>query len=235
MPAGNLAPLDLPNILNLGPPQYSKPSYACVKYYITDRVLGPLKDEISYEVSLQVSHLSCVIVMVLKFYLDHFSWQLTWPTFNFVNTNKMVKTQCTGMGTFSLCRLKLCNFTREETSKVHLLCRAICHHALYVLLGISMYAQRAGGGRVERRCWVNFQCRGVLLVRMIVGQGPIALAVGAGGGCLDIFSLVCLFSFLSPSLWETARYRLKYCLKGPLNPKQPTNQPQRAIFNHQTC
>ena len=28
---------------------------------------------------------------------------------------------------------------------------------------------------------------------------------------------------LSPSLWETARYRLKYCLKGPLNPKQPTN------------
>ena len=32
------------------------------------------------------------------------------------------------------------------------------------------------------------------------------------------------FSPLSPSLWETARYRLKYCLKGPLNPKQPTNQ-----------
>ena len=39
------------------------------------------------------------------------------------------------------------------------------------------------------------------------------------------FSLIYLFSFLSPSLWETARYRLKYCLKGPLNPKQPTNQP----------
>ena len=35
---------------------------------------------------------------------------------------------------------------------------------------------------------------------MIVGQGPIALAVGAGGGCLDIFSLrfLSLF-FLSPS------------------------------------
>ena len=44
---------------------------------------------------------------------------------------------------------------------------------------------RLGGGRVERRCWVNFQCRGVLLVWMIVGQGPIVLAVGAGGGCLD--------------------------------------------------
>ena len=58
----------------------------------------------------------------------------------------------------------------------------------------------------------------------LVGQGPIALAVGAGGGCLDIFSLIYLFSFLSPSLWETAQYRLKYCPKGPLNPKQPTNQ-----------
>ena len=73
-----------------------------------------------------------------------------------------------------------------------------------------------------RRCWVNFQCRGVLLIWMIVGQGPIALAVGAGGGCLDLFSLIYHISFLSPSLWETARYRLKYCLKGPLSPKQPT-------------
>ena len=60
---------------------------------------------------------------------------------------------------------------------------------------------------------------------MILGQGPIALAIGAGGGCLDIFTLLYPFSPLSPSLWEMARYRLKYCLKGPLNPKQPTNQP----------
>ena len=48
---------------------------------------------------------------------------------------------------------------------------------------------------------------------------PIALAVDAGGGCLDIFTLLYHFSFLSPSLWEMARYRLKYCLKGPLSPK----------------
>ena len=60
---------------------------------------------------------------------------------------------------------------------------------------------------------------------MIVGQGSIVLAVGAGVGYVDNFSLMYLFSFLSPSLWETARYRLKYCLKGPLNTKQPTNQP----------
>ena len=59
---------------------------------------------------------------------------------------------------------------------------------------------------------------------MTVGQGRTALAVGAGGGCLDIFALICLFFPLSSSLWKSARYRLKYCLKGPLNPKQPTNQ-----------
>ena len=62
-------------------------------------------------------------------------------------------------------------------------------------------------------------------ILITVGQGPIALAVGAGGGGLDIFT-PSTFSPLSPSLWETARYRLKYCLKGPLNQK-PTNQPNQ--------
>ena len=51
-----------------------------------------------------------------------------------------------------------------------------------------------------------------------------------GWGCLDIFSLLYLFSFLSRSLWETARYRLKYCLEGPLSPKQPTKI-RRIIFS----
>ena len=68
--------------------------------------------------------------------------------------------------------------------------------------------------------------RGRPTILITVGQGPIALAIGAGGGCLDIFTLICpsspLSSPLSPSLWEVAGYRLKYCLKGPLNPKQPT-------------
>ena len=36
---------------------------------------------------------------------------------------------------------------------------------------------------------------------IIVGQGPTALVVGAGGSCLDIFSLVYYYSFLTPSLW----------------------------------
>ena len=51
-----------------------------------------------------------------------------------------------------------------------------------------------GGGRVVQS-WINFQCWGVLLIWIIVGQGHIALAVGEGGVCLDIFllSIVSLF------------------------------------------
>ena len=37
---------------------------------------------------------------------------------------------------------------------------------------------------------------------MIVGQGPIALAVVAGGGCLDIFTLLYPFSSFSLSLGD---------------------------------
>ena len=33
----------------------------------------------------------------------------------------------------------------------------------------------------------NFQCQGILQIWKIVGQALNALAVGAGGGCLDIF------------------------------------------------
>ena len=54
-------------------------------------------------------------------------------------------------------------------------------------------------------------------------QGPTAYAVGACGGCLHISFSRLSFLFLSHSIWETARYRLKYCLKVPLSPKQPTN------------
>ena len=55
----------------------------------------------------------------------------------------------------------------------------------------------------------NLPVPGRPTILIAVGQGPIALAVGAGGGCLDIFTLVYPFSSLSPSLWETARCGLK--------------------------
>ena len=67
-----------------------------------------------------------------------------------------------------------------------------------------------GGGRVVRWCWVNFSA-GASYNLDTVGQGPLALAVGAGWGCLYI-----LLSYILSlhSLWETARYRLKYFSKG---------------------
>ena len=66
----------------------------------------------------------------------------------------------------------------------------------------------------------NLPVPGRPTIWMVVGLGPTALAVDAGGCCLDIFALIYPFSPLSPSLWETARYRLKYYLKGTTN--QPT-------------
>ena len=42
--------------------------------------------------------------------------------------------------------------------------------------------------------------RPTILIR--VGQGPIALVVAAGGGSLDIFTLIYPFSPLSPSLGD---------------------------------
>ena len=71
---------------------------------------------------------------------------------------------------------------------------------------------------------------------MMVGQVPTALAVGAGG-VVWTFLLSSIFSPLSPSLWETVRYRLKYCLKGPLNLKtinRPTNLNYSALHHKKT-
>ena len=41
-------------------------------------------------------------------------------------------------------------------------------------------------------------------ILITVGQGPIALAVGAVGGVVWTFLLSSILSPLSPSLWETA-------------------------------
>ena len=65
---------------------------------------------------------------------------------------------------------------------------------LFFLSSFSLFV----GGRVVRWFWVNFQFRGVLLIWVIVGQGPIALAVGAVGGGLDIFTLSILSLLFLP-------------------------------------
>ena len=53
-----------------------------------------------------------------------------------------------------------------------------------------------------RRCWVNFQCRGVLLIWIEVGQGPTALAVGAGGVVWTFLSHISLLFSFSVSLGD---------------------------------
>ena len=51
-----------------------------------------------------------------------------------------------------------------------------------------------------RWCWVKLPVPGCPTICIIVGQGPPTLAVGAGGGCLDIFTLIYHFSFSPLSL-----------------------------------
>ena len=74
--------------------------------------------------------------------------------------------------------------------------------SLFFFKFFFFYCSGEGGGRVVRWGWVNFQCRGVLLTLIIVGQGLIGLTEGAGEGCLDIFSLVYRFSSFSLSLGD---------------------------------
>ena len=71
-----------------------------------------------------------------------------------------------------------------------------------------------GGGSSGAMVLGKLPVPGRPTILITVGQGPIALAEGAGGDCLNIFILIYPFSPFSLSLWETARYRLKYCLKG---------------------
>ena len=79
----------------------------------------------------------------------------------------------------------------------------------------------------------NLPVPGRTTVWMVVGHGPTALAVSTGGGCLNIFILIHPFSSLCPFLWETARYRLKYCLKGPLKKKKRRKNQKKKRKNNQ--
>ena len=63
----------------------------------------------------------------------------------------------------------------------------------------------------------------MVLGKLLVPGRPTSLEK-CGLGLFGHFSFVYYLSFLSHSLWETAGYRLKFCLKGPLNQQQPTNQ-----------
>ena len=58
-------------------------------------------------------------------------------------------------------------------------------------------------------------------------QGPMALAVAAGRGCLDIFSFLYLLSFLSPSLGD-GPIKTEILSQWAVNPKT-TNKPNPVV------
>ena len=68
--------------------------------------------------------------------------------------------------------------------------------ALSQQMASGLYSGLSGGAMVLGK----LSLPGRPSIWMIVGQGPIALAAGAGGGCLDYFTLLYLFSPLSSSL-----------------------------------
>ena len=78
---------------------------------------------------------------------------------------------------------------REIRGEISFLYATHRHDLFYITEGWS-----GGAGQTSRA--------GPFTIWIKVGQGPAALAVGAGGGCLDIFSLVYLFSSFSPSLGD---------------------------------
>ena len=105
------------------------------------------------------------------------------------------------------------------------------NHVLSEYIFSSLVSVRVG--RVVRWCWVNFQCRGVLLIWIRVGQGPTALALGAGGGCLDIFfsRLSFIFSF-SLSLGD-GPIKTEILSQRAVKPKT-TNQPSFSQYEKHT-
>ena len=92
------------------------------------------------------------------------------------------------------------------------------HHLKHNILGLTLVWGWSGGAKVLSKLSVPGHPTSLYDSR---ARAYCACSRCRWGG-FDIFSLIYIFSSLSPTLWETARYRLKYCLKGPLNPKQPT-------------
>ena len=81
------------------------------------------------------------------------------------------------------------------------------HYAIALDIPSSLYIRYITSVATQYQAHLNKGWSGGAMVLgrptiwITVGQGPSALAVGARGGCLDIFTLVYPFFPLSPSLW----------------------------------
>ena len=64
---------------------------------------------------------------------------------------------------------------------------------IYHLVALKTFENVLGGWSGGAMVLGKLPGPGRPTIWMTVGQGPTALAVGAGGGCLDIFTLLYLF------------------------------------------
>ena len=91
-------------------------------------------------------------------------------------------------------------------------------------VGMGVVAEIEGNHSLiasTRSYFKKYQCRGVLLIWIKVGQGPTALAVGAGG-IVWTFFLSSIFFFLSPSVGD-GPIKTDILSQRAVKP-QPTNQ-----------
>ena len=82
--------------------------------------------------------------------------------------------------------ISISKFSKGHNSKKHV-GGVWCSCSLHIVVG----------GRVVRWSWVKLPVPGRPTIWMIVGQGPIALGVGAGGGVCTFLPLLPVFSSLS--------------------------------------
>ena len=144
----------------------------------------------------------------------------------------------------------------EEQSDLDLHCLSFCLLLLHVILqwksklfdfgifsililGVPIlldYSTSKGGGRVVRRCWINFQCSGILLIWIIVGQGPVGLAVGVGGVVWTFFLSSITYLFFLPLSGRRTDIDWNTVSKGRLTQNnQPTNPPAKCLLTAFEC
>ena len=89
-------------------------------------------------------------------------------------------------------------------SQIGLACYTLLSQAQRLLVHLYVFPHFTKGGGWSGGAMVlgKLPVPGRPTILITVGQGPIALAVGAGGGGLDIFTLIYPFSSFSLSLGD---------------------------------
>ena len=118
---------------------------------------------------------------------------------------KMPKTKYFNYFTISFpCKIPL-KFKRVPPKIKYFQFRTCCKHSFplsYFYWPVIAFLKQCGGWSGGAMMLGKLPVPGRPTIWITVGQGPIALAVGAGGGGLDIFTLIYPFSSFSLSLGD---------------------------------